>query len=196
MLFAIKNAPETNLIDNLIQNHSKNFSCLLGFCKEMESVLGEASLFTFSHKSFASQSALLAFYLQRGIGEKVELAVSEESLSQMGHLIAGDGEEDKLSFTKAALRKEGVVLHDLREWKREGVTFSTASCVIVDLFGLSPMEYAPFLLRNFTALSACKKAIIYHSHLQDEEVQSYFLKLQADPFPLQLWPSLPIEHIV
>ena len=179
------------MLDNLIQNHSKNFSCLLGFCKEMESVLEEASLFTISHKSFASQSALLAFYLQRGIGQKVELAVSEDSLSQMGHLIAGDGEEDKLSFTKAALRKEGVVLHDLREWKREGVTFDSASYVVVDLFGLSPMEYAPFLLRNFTALSSCKKAIIYHSHLQDEEVQSYFSKLQAEPFPLQLWPFHP-----
>ncbi len=83
-------------------------------------------MFTLSHKSFASQSSLLAFYLQHGIGEKVELAVSEESLSQMGHLIAGEAEEDKLSFTKAALRKEGVTLHDLKEWKREGASFDSA----------------------------------------------------------------------
>ena len=164
---------------------------MLGFCKEMESVLDEASLFTLSHKSFVSQSALLAFYLQRGVGEKVELAVSEDSLSQMGHLIAGEAEEDKLSFTKAALRKEGVTLHDLKEWKKEGATFDSASYVVVDLFGLSPMEYAPFLLRNFAALSSCKKAIIYHSHLQDEEVQSYLSRLQADHFPLQLWPFHP-----
>jgi hypothetical protein len=152
-------------------------------------------LFTLSHKSFASQSALLAFYLQRGIGEKVELAVSEESLSQMGHLIAGEAEEDKLSFTKAALRKEGVTLHDLKEWKREGASFDSASCIVVDLFGLSPVDYAPFLIRNFAALSLCKKVIIYHSHLQDEEVLSYLSRMQADPFPIQLWPSLPIEFI-
>jgi hypothetical protein len=158
------------------------------------SVIEESSLFTFSHKNFVSQSALLAFFLAKQTKAKVALVVAEESLLHMGHLIAGEAEEDKITFTRSALQKEGVALHDLKEWRKEGLDFGDA-LVVVDVFGLNPTEYAPFLLKNFAGLSSARKAFVYHSHLQNEEVGQLLNQVSADAFPLQLWPDYPLEFI-
>jgi hypothetical protein len=96
----------------------------LAYCEQISEVLAESSLFTFSHKNFTSQSALLAFYLAKQPYANVSLVVAEESLLHVGHLVAGEAEEDKITFTRSALQKEGVTLHSLKEWMKEGLTFA------------------------------------------------------------------------
>ena len=113
----------------------------------------------------------------------------------MGHLIAGEAEDDKISFTKSALQKEGVAVLNLKEWRKEGVTFEADSTVVLDVFGLNPVEYSPFLLKNFANIATAKKAFVYHSHLQNEEIGEFLAKLSADAFPLQLWTDHPLECI-
>lgn len=44
------------------------------------------------------------------------------------------------------------------------------SIVMLDLFGLNPIEYRPFLLGHLQKLSKAKQAVFYHNHLQDEEL--------------------------
>jgi hypothetical protein len=164
---------------------------LLAYCEQLGEVLGESELFSFSHKGFASQSALLAFFLAKRTGAKVALVATEEALSRMGHLIAGEAEEDKLGFTKAALRKEGIALHALADWRRDGLALAAGETAVVDLFGLSPLEYAPFLLRSAGAWAG--KALLYHSHLQDGEVAAVLARAGMSAFPLRLWGDHPVE---
>ena len=144
-------------------------------------------MFSFSHKGFASQSALLAFLLAKRTGGKVVLAAAEESLLRQGHIIAGEAEEDKLSFLRAALQKEGVVLHNLKEWNR-AAALPEHTLVVIDVFGLSPVEYSPFLLQG-----AWKRAAVYHSHLQDEEIRQLLTASNKPFLPLQLWTEHPTE---
>jgi hypothetical protein len=130
-------------------------------------------MFSLSHKNYASQSALLAFYLQLTSRQAVHLIVCDDSLLQVSYMIAGEGEEDKISYTKSMLRREGVVLHNLKDWDLNGINFEASSIVILDIFGLSPISYSPFLLSNFDSLSTVNKFFIYHSHLQSEEIQLF-----------------------
>ena len=44
------------------------------------------------------------------------------------------------------------------------------SVVILDVFGLNPVEYRPFVLRHAQQLQKTKKLIIYHSNIQDEDI--------------------------
>lgn len=71
------------------------------------------------------------------------------------------------------------------------------SVIVVDLFGISPIEYRPFLLRHRDALASAKKVIFYHSHLQDKEVSESLgtLKGMEGCFPLQIWLEPPMECI-
>lgn len=151
----------------------------------------ESELFAFSHKGFTSQSALLAFFLAKRTGAKVALAASEESLLRMGHLLAGEAEEDKLSFTKTALQKEGIALRPLGEWRKEGLGAAEGETLVVDVFGLSPIEYSPLLLRSAGEWRG--KVFVYHSHLQDGEVAALLERTGRTALPLRLWGEHPTE---
>ena len=70
--------------------------------------------------------------------------------------------------------------------------------MLLDLFGLEPTEYRPFLLRYHSQLKEAKRLVIYHSYLQQEEVSQ---QLEALPgldngLPLQLYPEHPLETLV
>ena len=150
--------------------------------------MAEGELFSLSHKGFASQAALLAFLLARRGGKQVVLVAAEESLLRAGHLIAGEAEEDKLAFVRAALQREGVGLCDLREWRRDGLALAADAFAVVDVFGLSPAEWAPVLLRG-----GWTRAAVYHSHLQDDEVRAVLSAAGRSAVPLQLWTEHPTE---
>lgn len=91
--------------------------------------------------------------------------------------------------------KEGVELLNICEWQRGGITLPAEAVIVVDVFGLSPADYAPFLLKNYASISKASKAFIYHSHLQNEEVAELLNKLSAEAFPIQLWTDHPCEYI-
>lgn len=91
--------------------------------------------------------------------------------------------------------KEGVELLNICEWQRGGITLPAEAVIVVDVFGLSPTDYAPFLLKNYASISKASKAFIYHSHLQNEEVAELLNKVSAEAFPIQLWTDHPCEYI-
>ena len=65
---------------------------------------------------------------------------------------------------------------------------------MLDIFGVNPIDYRPFLLKNIKALQRVKKLIIYHSHLQEEEAYQQFSDFSS--LSLQLWPEYPLETLV
>jgi hypothetical protein len=48
------------------------------------------------------------------------------------------------------------------------------------LFDVNPIEYLPFLALNFAKITTATQLIVYHSHLQDEEVETIVAKLSQD----------------
>ena len=72
-----------------------------------------------------------------------------------------------------------------------------AETLIVDLFGLTPLDYRPFLLKHEDKLSKVQRVILYHSHLQDVEVTNQLLssKLLCEALQIQLAPEHPVETI-
>jgi hypothetical protein len=71
--------------------------------------------------------------------------------------------------------------------------------VIVDLFDLSPIEYRAFLIKHYSQLRTARKVLLYHSHLQDNEVTTQIVSAKGEIgewVPLQLWPEQPLESIV
>ena len=86
-------------------------------------------------------------------------------------------------------------LLNICEWQHGGITLPSEAVLVVDVFGLSPTEYAPFLLKNYTSIAKASKAFVYHSHLQNEEVNELLTKLNAEAFPIQLWTDHPLEAI-
>jgi hypothetical protein len=159
----------------------------LAYSEQIGDVIEEGEVFAFSHKGFVSQSALLAFLIAKRTGSRVTLVAAEESLLRQGHLIAGEAEEDKLSFVRAALQKEGVALHDLKEWNGQSA-LPENTFAIIDVFGMSPVEYSPFLL-----LGAWRNGLVYHSHLQNEEIAKLLNSINRPFLPLQLWTEHPTE---
>lgn len=65
------------------------------------------------------------------------------------------------------------------------------------MFDVNPVEYLPFLALNFATITTATQLIVYHSHLQDEEVESIIAKLSKDEVfaPFQVWPQHPTETI-
>jgi hypothetical protein len=98
----------------------------------------ESALFALSHRAFTSQSVLFAFLLAKRTLRKVTLIATEDSLLRAGHIVAGNNEEDKLSFVRSALSKEGIGLIELREWDRS-TPLPADSFAVIDVFGLSPL---------------------------------------------------------
>ena len=69
-----------------------------------------------NHKHTSSQGLLLAMYLAKEQGGKVDLVTCDRLLKGVGHLIAEETEADRLGFAKEAAAKEGVQLRDLDAW--------------------------------------------------------------------------------
>ena len=69
--------------------------------------------------------------------------------------------------------------------------------VVLDLFGLSPVEYRPFLQSYRQQLARVKRLFLYHSHLQEEELTGQLngLKGLETGLSLQLWPAHPLETV-
>ena len=127
----------------------------------------------------------------------MNLVTCDKLLKGVGHLISEDTEADRLGFLKETANKEGVILRAIDVWQAQD-WIQPDSIVVLDFFGLNPIEYRPFLLSNSAALSKAKKLFIYHSHLQDEEVSQQLegLKELEGGLPLQLWPEHPVEVLV
>ena len=81
--------------------------------------------------------------------------------------MAEESEADRLGFVKEAASKEGVCFHDINSWEGQK-WIDESSIVVLDIFGVSPLDYRPFLLSHQKQLQSVKKLILYHSHLQDE----------------------------
>lgn len=88
------------------------------------------------------------------------------------------------------------MLHDFSCWKVQDWVGCT-SIVVLDLFGLNPVEYRPFLLGHLKSLAKVKQVVCYHSHLQDEEVPQHLRELEQKDghLELQIWPEYPLEVI-
>lgn len=67
--------------------------------------------------------------------------------------------------------------------------------VVVDVFGVNPIHYRPFLLKHSSQLLKAHKVFLYHSYLQDEEVAAQLENFSGAEswVPLQLWPQHPYE---
>lgn len=73
--------------------------------------------------------------------------------------------------------------------------------VVVDLFGCSPLEYLPILLRNADILKKAKKLFIYHSHFQNNDIKELLQLLTLDCedrqlLNLELWPTHPFNRTI
>lgn len=112
-----------------------------------------------------------------------------------GNLIVGDDHDDQLLAVRDMLTKEGINIIELEEWCKDGSQLKHKAAV-VDVFGLNPIEYEPFILQNHKQLKQCKPLFIYHNHLQEAEVSKVLAQTETEAFPLQLWPEHPLELVV
>ena len=88
---------------------------------------------------------LLALFLHQELKVKVDLVTCDSALKGVSHVIADQTEVDRLGFAKEIAGKEGVVLHDISSWD-EQAWITEESVVVIDAFGLNPIEYRPFIL--------------------------------------------------
>jgi hypothetical protein len=101
-----------------------------------------------------------------------------------------------LGFAKEAASQEGVNLRSLDCWEKQEWP-QTDSTVVLDLFGLSPVEYRPFLFTHSKQLATVKRLFIYHCHLQGEEVAAQLQEAGInDGLPLQIWQEYPHETLL
>jgi hypothetical protein len=127
----------------------------------------------------------------------VDLVTYDKLLKGVGHFLIDDGEVDRVGSTKEAASKEGVTIRDLASWETHQ-WIQPESIVVVDLFGLNPIEYRLFLLSQSKRLAKVSTLFLYHSHLQDQEVAAQLCELENFPeaLPLQSWQENPLEILV
>ena len=107
--------------------------------------------------------------------------------------MADENEADRLGYVKESAEKEGVTIHRIEQWD-EQFWIDEERVVVLDVFGLNPVEYRPFVLRHMKQLMKTQKLIIYHSNLQDEEISQQ--GEHFDALSLQLWPEFPLETLL
>ena len=99
-----------------MERYRQNEGSIMGMCYENRELLREESHYNISHKHTYSQGLLLAMYLVKEQGVKVDLVTCDQQLKGVGHLIAEETEADRLGFVKEAASKEGVQLRNLAAW--------------------------------------------------------------------------------
>lgn len=82
-----------------------------------------------------------------------------------------------------------MILHQITHWSKKPLPLSIGDILIFDAFGLSPVDYSPLLIQTCQAQLNLEQTYIYHSHLQDQEIETLLKLANCKYFvPLQIWP--------
>ena len=85
-----------------------------------------------------------------------------------------------------------INLHFIEDTYKQSVAHSD-QILIFDLFNIEVIDYRPFILSQKQSLNVPLKTIIYHSHVQDNEVQHFIDEANLEFFETEASQTFPIE---
>lgn len=85
-----------------------------------------------------------------------------------------------------------INLHFIEDTYKQSVAHSD-QILILDLFNIEVINYRPFILSQKQSLNVPLKTIIYHSHVQDDEVQHFIDEANLEFFEAEASQTFPIE---